>query len=131
VNFCKGGLAEKIEVMLDRKFYQVICIENFGGGGPASDWKPYQIRSIAQAHDFSKRQEKDAQSNRDAKAPPAPINAPVNPQGRHGGTGCERLLALCEPADGRELRQLARAAEPRLRQPATGSATKGHDLVGL
>ena len=45
--------------MLDQKFYQVICIENFGGGGPAADWKPYQIRSIAQARDFSKWQERD------------------------------------------------------------------------
>jgi hypothetical protein len=73
-----------IEVMLDQKFYQLICIENFGGGGPAADWKPFQIRSIAQARDFSKWQEKDAQSNRDAKAPPAPINVPVAPQANMG-----------------------------------------------
>jgi hypothetical protein len=34
VSLCpKGGLAEVIEVMLDQKFYQVICVENFGGGG--------------------------------------------------------------------------------------------------
>ena len=81
-NLCKvGKLAEVIEVMLDQKFYQVICIENFGGGGPAADWKPYQIRAVAQARDFSKWQEKDAQSNRPAVAPPAPINAPAIPQG--------------------------------------------------
>jgi hypothetical protein len=84
VNFCKGGLAEVIEVMLDQKFYQLICIENFGGGGPAADWKPFQIRTIAQARDFSKWQEKDAQSNRDAKAPPGPINVLVAPQGNMG-----------------------------------------------
>jgi hypothetical protein len=53
----------------------VICVENFGGGGPAA---------IAQARDFSKWQENDAQLNRDAKAPPAPISAPANPQGSMG-----------------------------------------------
>lgn len=85
VGLCpKGGLAEVIEVMLDQKFYQVICVENFGGGGPAADWKPHMIQPIAQARDFSKWQEKDAQANRDAKAPPGPINAPANPQGSMG-----------------------------------------------
>jgi hypothetical protein len=87
VSLCpKAGLAEVIEVMLDQKFYQVICVENFGGGGPAADWKPHMIQPIAQARDFSKWQENDAQLNRDAKAPPAPINAPANPQGSMGSS---------------------------------------------
>ena len=50
-------------------------------------WKPVQIRAIAQARDFSKWEEKDAQSNRDAKAPPGPINVPAAPQGNMGAPG--------------------------------------------
>ena len=97
----KGGLAEVIEVMLDQKFYQVICVENFGGGGPAADWKPYMIHSIAQARDFSKWQENDAQLNRDAKAPPAPINAPANPQGSMGAPVVNNSSSYAnQPAEG-------------------------------
>lgn len=76
-NQCSGKLAEVIEVMLDQQFYQVICLENFGAGtSAASSWKPWQIRKVAQARDFRKFQESEAQANRDAKAPPRPINQP-------------------------------------------------------
>ncbi len=97
----KSGLAEVIEVMLDQKFYQVICVENFGGGGPAADWKPHMIQPIAQARDFSKWQENDAQLNRDAKAPPAPINVPGNPQGGMGAPVVNDASPYAnQPADG-------------------------------
>ena len=98
VCFCpKGGLAEVIEVMLDQKFYQVICVENFGGGGPAADWKPHMIQPIAQARDFSKWQENDAQSTATPRRHrPRSTLPPIRRAA--WGRRREQLLALCKPA---------------------------------
>lgn len=65
-----------IEVLIDQKYYQVVCVRTDAPGNTA--WTPSLIRDIAEPKDFRKMTEADAKRLHEMKAPPRPINVPDN-----------------------------------------------------
>lgn len=74
-----GAGCKVIEVLVDQKYYQVICLETGKpGNNVVDDWTPWQILRISEPKDFRKMTEADAKRLHELRSPPRPINVPAN-----------------------------------------------------
>lgn len=76
--YSEGG-CKIIEILVDQKYYQVICLETGARGNTAvDDWTPWQVQRISEPKDFRKMTDADAKRMHEMRAPPRPINVPAN-----------------------------------------------------